>query len=130
MLKIAFPTQDNTLEPGQATISAHFGRAPYFIVATLDDSADPQFEQRSKAYHGRGEHEQHDHHSHNHAGMFGPIADCQVLIAGGMGQPAYDNAVAAGLTVILTAERSVTAALAGFRANTLISDTRRIHAAH
>lgn len=130
MLKIAFPIQDSTAEPGQATISAHFGRAPYFIVATLGDSADPHFEQRSKTYHGSGEHEQHDHHSHNHAGMFAPIADCQVLIAGGMGRPAYDNAVTAGLTVIMTGERSVAAALAAFRANTLTSDLRRIHAAH
>ena len=130
MLKIAFPTQDNTVEPGQAAISAHFGRAPYFIVVTLDDSAEPQFEQRSKAYHGNGQHEPHDPHTHNHAGMVGPIADCQVLIAGGMGQPAYDTAVAAGLTVILTGERSVAAALAAFRANTLITERRRIHAAH
>lgn len=130
MLKIAFPIQDHTVEPDQATISAHFGRAPYFIVATLDEASAPQFEQRSKAYHGSDEHEQHDHHNHNHAGMVGPIADCQVLIAGGMGRPAYDNAVAAGLTVILTGERSVAAALAAFRTNTLISDTRRIHAAH
>ncbi len=124
MQKIAFPTEDG------ATISAHFGRAPYFIVATIDDSTEAKFEQRSKAYHDNGEHEQHDHHNHNHGGMFAPIADCQVLIAGGMGQPAYDSAVAAGLTVILTGEKSIAAALAAYRANLLISDVRRVHAAH
>jgi predicted Fe-Mo cluster-binding NifX family protein len=124
MPKIAFPTED-----GQS-ISAHFGRAPYFMVVTLDGTAEVKSEQRSKTYHGSDDHAQHDQHSHNHGGMLAPIADCQVLIAGGMGQPAYDSATAAGLTVILTGEKSIAMALAAYRTNTLISDMRRVHAAH
>jgi len=124
MLKIAFPTEDGT------TISAHFGRAPRFVIVTLDDPQAPQFEQRTKAYHGAGEHEPHEQHNHDHTGMFAPLVDCQVLIAGGMGQPAYDSAIAAGLTVIPTGEKSIAAALAAFRTNTLIADARRVHARH
>jgi predicted Fe-Mo cluster-binding NifX family protein len=124
MLKIAFPTDDGT------TISAHFGRAPYFMIVTLDESQAPQFEQRAKSYHGNGEQESHDHHDHNHTGMFAPLADCQVLIAGGMGQPAYDSAIAAGLTVIPIGEKSIAAALEAFRANALVADARRVHARH
>jgi len=121
-LKIAFPTDDGR------TISAHFGRAQGFVVATLKDDAEPQLEQRSKAFHGEdGEHEQHDHHGHDHGGMFGPITDCQVLIGGGMGEGALEGARAQGLEVILTGEKQITAALAAYRAGTLTSDLRRIH---
>lgn len=123
-MKIAFPTED-----GQ-TISAHFGRAPQFVVVTVDDSAAAQYEQRAKSYHGSSVQAHAEHHQHDHQGMFAPISDCQVLVAGGMGQPAYDSAVAAGLTVIMTGEKSITAALEAFRTNMLLTDLRRVHAPH
>ncbi len=122
-MKIAFPTDDGR------TISAHFGRAQSFVVATVEGDAEPQFEQRAKAFHG-GEgqhHEEHDHHSHDHGGMFGPITDCQVLIAGGMGEGALQGALAQELEVILTDEKQIPAALAAYRAGTLTSDPRRLH---
>ncbi len=105
MVKIAFPTEDGE------TISAHFGRAPFFTVVTLNEGEAPQFEKRSKAFHGSAEHAPGaEHPGHDHNPMFSPIADCQVLIAGGMGQPAYDHAVAAGLQVVLAGEKSIAAA--------------------
>ena len=121
MLKLAFPTEDGT------TLSAHFGRAPYFIVVTLDDPNEPKFEQRSKAYHGDEAHGPQDHHNHDHNGMFAPFSDCQVLIAGGMGQPAYQRAEAAGLKIILTGEKTIASALQLYRQGTLVSDLRRVH---
>jgi predicted Fe-Mo cluster-binding NifX family protein len=59
--------------------------------------------------------------------MFEPVADCQLLVARGMGQPAYDYAVAHGLQVILTGEKTVNAALEALRAGRLVSDLRRVH---
>jgi len=121
MEKIAFPSED-----GQ-TIHQHFGRAPFYVVAHLDDDGSANFEQRSKAFHG----EQHSHalheQPHGHSPMFAPISDCQVLIAGGMGQPAYQHAVEAGLKVIMTAEKSIAAALNAYLAGQLTTDERRIH---
>lgn len=121
MEKIAFPTDDGK------TISAHFGRAPFFMVVTLDEQGAAQFEQRSKAFHG--EQHSHDMHqtAHGHSPMFSPISDCQVLIAGGMGQPAYQHAVDARLKVIMTGEKSITAALEAYQSGLIISDERRIH---
>jgi predicted Fe-Mo cluster-binding NifX family protein len=125
MTKIAFPTEDGR------TIHQHFGRAPYFTVAAVDESGAVRFEQRGKAYHGEpqaGQTRPEPHAApHGHAGMFAPIADCQVLIAGGMGRPAYQRALDAGLKVILTGETSISAALAAYRAGALASDERRIH---
>ncbi len=43
MPKIAFPTEDGE------TISAHFGRAPFFTVVILNEGEAPQFEKRSQA---------------------------------------------------------------------------------
>ena len=152
MKKIAFPSED-----GQ-TISRHLGRAPYFIVATLQDGQSPALEQRPKPHHGAG----HDHseHQHDHPSaqaaplhpglqqsapspetsisvsanpegvhaMFSVIADCQVLVAGGMGEPAYQRAQAHGLEVYLTGEWKIEAALAAYQAGQVKSDLRRVHA--
>jgi predicted Fe-Mo cluster-binding NifX family protein len=122
-LKIAFPTDD-----GQ-TISAHFGRAQGFVVATVEANAEPQFEQRAKTFHGaHGEHDhEHEQHTHDHGGMFAPLADCQVLIAGGMGEGAQQAALSQDLEVILTGEKQIVRALAAYRAGDLKSDPRRLH---
>ncbi len=123
MKKIAFPTDDGE------TISPHMGRAQYFLVATLADSAEASFEKREKPHHSQ----ETEHTAHEHTGqgmgsaMFAPIADCQVLISGGMGEPAYEHARSLGLEVILPAEKNIPSALAAYRAGTLISDMRRIH---
>ena len=59
--------------------------------------------------------------------MFDVIADCQVLVAGGMGEPAYQCALGRGLEVFLTGEWKITAALQAYKAGTLASDLRRVH---
>jgi predicted Fe-Mo cluster-binding NifX family protein len=119
MEKIAFPTEDGK------TISQHFGRAPLFVVVALDGKGSAQYEQRSKGFHG----EQHEP-GHSHNSMFEPIEDCQVLIAGGMGQPAYDHAAAAGLKIIMTGEKTITTAVEAYQAGRLASDPRRVHQPH
>lgn len=153
MKKIAFPSED-----GQ-TISRHLGRAPFFVVATIQDNQPTIFEQRAKPHHG-SEHEHHEPHDHNHPSqqavplhpdlqkadtgpetsisvsanpegvhaMFSVIADCQVLVAGGMGEPAYQRALAHGLDVVLTDKWRIEDALAVYQAGQLKTDLRRVHA--
>ena len=125
MKKIAFPTNDGE------TISRHFGEASFYVVALLDDAGNIVFEKREKPHH---EHNQEPHsgregedHTQRGPAMFTPILDCQILISGGMGQPAYDHAVAQGLEVILPAQKIITDALDAYCAGTLVSDVRRIH---
>ena len=120
MTKIAFPTDDGE------TISQHFGKAQFYSVAALQEDGNLQYEQRLKWHHGLQESEPHTHY-HSHESMFEPIADCQVLVVGGMGQPAYQAALEQGLQVILTGEKNITTALAAFRAGSLQSDQRRVH---
>ncbi len=86
-MKIAAVTEDGV------TISQHFGRAPYYVVLTVEDGQVVGREQREKVAHGRGA----DGHVHvegqahgfdaasqdTHGRMAAPIADCQVLLARG-----------------------------------------------
>ncbi len=122
MLRIAFPSDD-----GQ-TISAHLGQALYYAVLTVDDpqSPAPQMERRDKPHHTPGEAHQAPDLNARRA-MVGPVADCQVLIAGGMGRPVFDEARARGLQVVLTHETSIAAAFQNYRQGKLVSDPALIH---
>ncbi len=119
-VRIAAATED------RQGISNHFGRAPFYRVLTVEGMQVTADEVRSKAFHGA----QEPHHSaegHLHADMFAPIADCQVLIAGGMGEPAFQNARELGLEVILAGEPNIRKALSAYQGGQLESDPRRIH---
>jgi predicted Fe-Mo cluster-binding NifX family protein len=59
--------------------------------------------------------------------MFETIRDCQVLIAGGMGSPAYERAMSMGMEVYLTREKRIEGALQAYQAGKLDSDMRRVH---
>lgn len=125
MKKIAFPTDDGE------TISRHLGESQFYLVALLDDAGNITFERREKPRrtHLRegSEHEQEGDHTQRGPALFTPILDCQVLISGGLGQPAYDHALAQGLEVILPAQKNITDALDAYRAGALVSDMRRVH---
>jgi predicted Fe-Mo cluster-binding NifX family protein len=117
--RLAFASDDGE------TITRHLGHAPYYVVVTLADSGPPATEQRPKP-HCTGEH--HAAGEGHGQVMFGPIADCQVLITSGIGRSAYEHAAARGLEVILTGEKSIDRAVEIYQAGELTSDPRRIHA--
>ncbi len=83
---------------------------------------------REKAHHTHGEHGQEGAPgAHPGQLMIQAIADCQVLICGGMGAPAYNRAVDAGMQVFLTLETSIDAAIQAYQSAKLESDLRLIH---
>ena len=144
-MKIAVVT-DN----GQ-TISAHFGRAPYYLVFTVENRAIVRRELREKAGHHQfaGEHHDHDHgHSHDHdhgahgdchahgsgphaaekhARMIESIADCQVVIARGMGRGAYTAMQGANITPFVTDVVDPEAAVHAYLVGNLVDHTDRLH---
>ncbi len=124
MPKIAVATEDGT------HVSAHFGRAPYFEVLTIENGKVTARERRSKDFH-KGAHG-HDHHESGgpdtHAsGMVDVVKDCTAIIAGGMGRPAFASIQAAGLKPVLTDERDVERAALGYAAGTLRNADERLH---
>jgi predicted Fe-Mo cluster-binding NifX family protein len=135
-IKIAFPTDDGE------KISRHFGAARYFQVITVAENGQTSAELRDKGGHGghgqrheqgheHGHSHEHGHeHGHGHGPKFALLADCQVFIGAGMGQPAYDRLQNLGLTVYLTREKSIADALAKYQADAIDNDMRRVHAHH
>jgi predicted Fe-Mo cluster-binding NifX family protein len=118
-MKIAVVTEN------REKLSSHFGRAPYYRVFTVEDGAVVSEEDRTKPFHGQQEEHAHAHF-HGHADMFAPIQDCQVLLCGGMGEPAYKKALAAGLEVVLTGGE-IEPVLHAYLNGEITSDMRRIH---
>lgn len=122
-MKIAFPTDDGE------TISPHFGQAQYFKVFAVDEGKVKGSELRSKASHQHGDHS-HGEGIHPGQQMVEAIADCRVLIAGGMGAPALARANAAGLEVMLTGVNTIQSALEAYLAGKLENVPGLVHSHH
>ena len=123
-MKIAAVTDDGV------TIHLHFGQAPYFQVLTIENNQIVAREQRAKPAHQHGAHDE-QHHAvggDTHAqGMAAVIADCQVLLARGMGQPAYAALQAAGIQPILTERETIDDAAQAYLRGELTHRAERIH---
>ncbi len=107
-MKIAVVSED------EVNISQHFGRAPYYVVLTVEGAEIVDSETRPKAGHhtfaaqghhrlARGERHGCDAGSQpKHQRMAETIADCDVLIVGGMGQGAHESLKGYGIRPIIT----------------------------
>jgi predicted Fe-Mo cluster-binding NifX family protein len=108
-MKIAAITDDGE------TISEHFGRAPYYLVATVEDGKIVNRERRDKLGHAQFEGEAHDHqedasgrHGYGpaaedrHGRMAMAITDCEALLCRGMGMGAYDSMKARNIRPVVT----------------------------
>ena len=134
-MKIAAVSDDG------ATISEHFGRAALYVVLTVEDGRVVGRETRDKLGHaqftgeaGDGAREA-DPRGHGfdaaardrHARMAGAIADCEVLLARGMGAGAYDGLRSAGIRPLVTDVPSIDAAVAAYLAGDLHDHVERLH---
>jgi len=119
MMKIAIPTDDGVI------VSQHFGQAVYFKVLSVEGDQVISSEMREKATHNHGVPSADG--MHPGAMMVESILDCQTLIAGGMGSPVYNRAMAAGLKVILTRQSNIDLAVRDFLAGKLENDPQLVH---
>ena len=113
-MKVAIVTVDGE------TVSQHFGRSPYFKIYTIENNSAVHTEMRERGTGHFATQRQHTHSNEpgpenphgrhgygadadqKHFSMAREIGDCDILIAGGMGQGAYESFSRAGLNVILT----------------------------
>lgn len=119
-------------------ISAHFGRALQYLVVTVEEGKIAARELREKAsHHGAHQHHGEEHgsgphglspeHVRLHSDMIEPIRDCDVLLARGMGQGAYEHIRAAGIRPVITDIADVDRAVAAYVDGTLVDHTERLH---
>lgn len=135
-MKIAAITDDGE------NISQHFGRASYYAVMTVESGQVTGREMRPKIGHqhfvnreGHGTHDEpHGQHhgfgaasSDKHAQMVAAIADCQALIAGGMGWGAYEWVKQFGVVPIITDIAGIDQAVQAYLAGTIVDHTERLH---
>jgi predicted Fe-Mo cluster-binding NifX family protein len=108
------------------SVTQHFGRAPYYVVVTVEDGEIVSRETRAKAGHDQfeaGDSTPDDRHD----AMAGPITDCDAVIVGGMGQGAVRRLQAAGVTPILTDETDIDRAALRYARGDLPNLVERIH---
>ena len=131
-MKIAAITEDGI------TISQHFGRAPLYVVVTVEDGEVTNKETRDKAGHhtfaahhsdlAPGERHGYDSGAQTrHASMAEAIADCQVLIAGGMGWGAYESMKSYNIEPVVTDVESIDEAVKLYIEGELINLMDRLH---
>jgi len=135
-MKIAAVTEDNI------TISQHFGRAPFYVVVTVENGKIVAREQREKLGHGQFAGEPHEGGAHEadprghgfdpaaqsrHGRMLAAIADCDVLLARGMGAGAYQSMQQAGIRPILTDQQNVDEAALAAAEGTLEDHSDWLH---
>ena len=131
-MKIALITDDGK------TISQHFGRAPYYLVVTIDEGKVIDRETREKMGHnqfsghghdeGHGEHHGLDSGSHGkHAQMADAVSDCQVVICGGMGMGAYESMRRLNIQPVVTDLVEIEQAIQAYIDGKLEDHTERLH---
>jgi predicted Fe-Mo cluster-binding NifX family protein len=124
--RIALVTDDGT------TICAHFGRARYYEIITLEEGRVTDRQRVPKEGHhtwaapGHGEHHGPGH-DEKHAAMTAPLTGVSVLVARGMGMGAHIHLASAGIRPVLTDLVGIDEAVQGYINNTLTDNPRRLH---
>jgi predicted Fe-Mo cluster-binding NifX family protein len=132
-MKIAAITDDGRL------ISQHFGRAPYYLVLTVEKGQIVERQQRDKLGHahfanqphadpGPGQQHGFDPAAQNrHTQMAEAIADCQVLLCGGMGAGAYESMRARGIQPVVTDIALIDEAVKAYVEGKIVDRVDRLH---
>jgi predicted Fe-Mo cluster-binding NifX family protein len=131
--KIAAITDDGT------TISQHFGRATYYLVATVENGQIVSRELRHKLGHTHFVNQPHaeetpeqphgmDTASHNkHLQMAEAIADCEALLCRGMGMGAYQSMQVRGIRPVVTDIAGIDEAVMAYVNGTIVDRVDRLH---
>ena len=134
-MKIAAVTDDGI------TISAHFGRAQFYEVLSVENGAVVKRERRPKSGHhtfAQGDHH-HDHTEHGgshgfdaasvnkHNQMAETIKDCQVVLARGMGNGAYQGMLENNIKPVVTDIKSIDDAVQAVISGIIVDHTEKLH---
>lgn len=134
-MKIAAVSDDGV------TICQHFGRAQYYVVVTVEEGKIVAREIRDKMGHAQfaGEPNEESHGADPRGHGFGPaaesrharmaaaIADCDILLAGGMGAGAYESMRQAGIRPIVTDAALIDEAVQAYLDGRLVDHTEKLH---
>jgi predicted Fe-Mo cluster-binding NifX family protein len=132
-LKIATVSENGT------TISQHFGKAPFYIVLTVENGKITEKQKRMRgtqnicACHHDSHNDCHESHGNDaesqakHTGMADSIADCKVLIAGGMGYGAYQSLKSRNIETIITDVANIDEAVQLYLDGKIVNLMEKLH---
>jgi predicted Fe-Mo cluster-binding NifX family protein len=132
-MKVAVITDDGK------TISQHFGRAPYYLVVTVEGGKITGRELREKLGHRHFASQPHEeeHHcgphgmgagSHDkHLQMSDAITDCEALLCGGMGTGAYRSMQARGIRPVVTELQDIDEAVLAYVNGSIVDRVEKLH---
>ena len=134
-MKIAVITEDGK------TISQHFGRAPHYLVFTVEEGQITGKELRDKVGHRQFAQQDHEHESENdprghgfgahsdakHVRMIESIQDCEAIIVRGMGRGAYLAMEQANIRPFVTDLADAEQAVKAYMGGTLEDHTEQLH---
>lgn len=131
-MKIAVITEDGV------TISQHFGRAPYYVVVSVEDGHIVGREMRDKLGHGQFSAETHAKapgqphgmgaEAHDkHLRMSQAIADCEALLCRGMGYGAYQSMQARGIRPVVTDIEKIDEAVQAYVEGRIVDHVDKLH---
>ena len=121
------------------TISQHFGRAAYYLVATVENGQIVQRELRNKLGHNHFVNQPHaeeqpgqphgmDAVSHNkHLQMAETIVDCEALLCRGMGMGAYESMKVRGIRPVVTDIAAIDEAVMAYIEGTIVDRVEKLH---
>jgi len=132
-IKIAAITDDGK------TISQHFGRAQYYLVATVENGQIVNRELRDKLGHALFSNEPHESEAPGQPHGFGPAAqdrhtrmaqavtDCQALLCRGMGMGAYESMKEHNIRPVVTDIISIDEAVLAYVNGQIVDHVDRLH---
>jgi predicted Fe-Mo cluster-binding NifX family protein len=132
-MKVAAITEDSQ------TISQHFGRAPYYLVVTVEEGQITGRELRDKLGHAHFADQPHasesqgqghgmDPASHNrHLQMAEAIADCEALLCRGMGRGAYESMQQIGIRPVMTDITLIDEAVQAYVEGKIVDRVEKLH---
>ena len=125
-MRIAFATDDGE------NVSAHFGRAQYYLMVDVENGGEVRRELVHKSPPEEHVHVPGEEHQHGkgHGAKFHLVEGCDVLVARGMGQRAYDRLREMGVEPIACDEMLIDVALTACVDGALAHNPERIHAPH
>jgi len=126
-MKIAIVSDDHQ------TISAHYGRAQFYEIFTIEAGKVTSRETVARAntqiaaIEADPKKDDGHHHHHDHNAMIVPIADCKALLARGMGTGAHVSLKEHGIEPVITDIREIQAAVDAYLAGSIVDHPERLH---
>ena len=132
-MKIAAITDDGN------SISQHFGRAPYYMVVTVENGQIVNRELREKLGHAHFANDPHEPDQPGQPHGYGPaaedrhnrmataITDCEALLCRGMGMGAYESMKARGIRPVVTDIASIDEAVKAYIDGKIVDRVDKLH---